>query len=306
LRSGRIVIASPLSLADFFEHTYCPRRLPGGSLNTLRLYACTFRAFERHLQRPPLVQDLEADTIAGFLSAYSTGHEPRSVNSHLDRLLALARYACQRRLIAEVPDLLHWPEPQRTPRAYTSDQVSRLLWACRQSRGCILGLPAGLYWEAVALTFYYTGIRASACWLLEQRDLEGPLLTIRPETHKPRTELRFLLPADCMEAIHRIWSPPRKFLFPWDRAPGERYPAWRRILADAKLPMGHLDLFQRLRRTSGTLVEAAGGDGSKHLGNSRAVFERHYLDPSIANRSQVGLLPRPQIQSPTDRQLWLF
>lgn len=296
------------TLTALFEQAYRPRRLPGGSPNTIRLYVFAIRAFAKFLRRAPIVQDLDADTLATFLSAYhDAGHAPRSVNALRDRLMALARYATDKRLLPEVPDVLPWPEPRRLPKAYTLDQVSRLLSACRVARGEVCGLPAGCYWSAVTLVFYYTGIRASACWALEQTDLEGPLLTVRPETHKPRMELRFVLPDDCLQSLWSIWEPRRKLIFPWEKTPGERYPAWRRILAEAGLPMGCRDLFQRLRRTSGTLIEAAGGDGSKHLANSRAVFERHYLDPSIANRSQITLLPRPVAKepSPAERQLSL-
>ncbi|MDD4888742.1 MAG: hypothetical protein PHU85_02335 [Phycisphaerae bacterium] len=298
------MIAFPQTLADFFERVYRPRRLPGGAPNTIRLYWVLFRAFESHLHRPPLLQDLDADTITEFLSAYSADHAPRSVNAMLDRLMALARFATQKRLLAEVPDVLAWPEPRRIPRAYNLDQVRRLLLACRGACGVICGLPAGLYWSAVALTFYYTGIRASACWMLEQRDLEDGVLRVRPETHKPRTELLFVLPDDCLKSLRAIWEPPRRLIFPWNKASTERYPAWRRILARAELPMTRYDLFQRLRRTSGTLVEAAGGDGSRHLGNGRAIFERHYLDPIVGRRSQISLLPSPDVA--TDRQLRLF
>jgi integrase len=86
-----------------------------------------------------------------------------------------------------------------------------------------------------------------------------------------------------------------KLLFP---CPYRREWLWRRFRAIVEAaglttPRGRMGLFHRLRRTSGSLVEANGGDGSRHLGNTRAVFERSYLDPRIIGRGQVELLPRP-------------
>ena len=54
-------------------------------------------------------------------------------------------------------------------------------------------------------------------------------------------------------------------------------------------------LFHKLRRTSGTLVEQAGADGSRHIGNTRAVFERRYRDPRFMSRVALELLPRPAV-----------
>lgn len=46
-----------------------------------------------------------------------------------------------------------------------------------------------------------------------------------------------------------------------------------RIVARA----GLFGTFKRLRKSSGSLVEAAApGMGHKHLGNTRAIFEKHY------------------------------
>jgi hypothetical protein len=40
-----------------------------------------------------------------------------------------------------------------------------------------------------------------------------------------------------------------------------------------------------------TLSEAAGGDGARHLGHSRKVFEKHYRDVRLVGASQLDKLP---------------
>jgi hypothetical protein len=71
---------------------------------------------------------------------------------------------------------------------------------------------------------------------------------------------------------------------------GERF---KRILKRAGIAPTPGRLFRLFRVTSGSMVEANGGDGSRHLGNGRVVFLRHYCDPRILP-GQIDLLPRPK------------
>ena len=48
----------------------------------------------------------------------------------------------------------------------------------------------------------------------------------------------------------------------------------------------------KLRKTAGTLVEMNGGDGSRLIGNKRANFIKHYLDPRFGS-GQLQFLPPP-------------
>ena len=84
-------------------------------------------------------------------------------------------------------------------------------------------------------------------------------------------------------------------MWPWPYSREALDKRLRKILkaAGVRHGRGQGGLLHKFRRTSGTLVEAAGGDGAKHIGNTRKVFESHYLDPRFVDRSQLNLLPRP-------------
>jgi hypothetical protein len=66
---------------------------------------------------------------------------------------------------------------------------------------------------------------------------------------------------------------------------------WRRAAAELVRSAGLSGSIGRLRHSSGTAAEVAHpGRGHEHLGNGRAVFERHYLDP-LAVMSDPPLPP---------------
>ena len=87
----------------------------------------------------------------------------------------------------------------------------------------------------------------------------------------------------------------RVLVYPW---PWRRAALYRRMSgicrrANVRYGRGAGGLYGKLRKTSGTLIESAGGDGARHLGNTREVFEKFYYDARFAP-SQIDLLPRPK------------
>ena len=89
-------------------------------------------------------------------------------------------------------------------------------------------------------------------------------------------------------------------MWPWSKTREWLQKAVRKIFKKAGVAYGrpHGGLFHKFRRTSGSLVEAAGGDGARHLGNTRAVFEQHYRDPRICVADAPMILPRPPATTP--------
>ena len=84
-------------------------------------------------------------------------------------------------------------------------------------------------------------------------------------------------------------------MWPWVATLNYLDKIFKRILKRAGVTYGyrHGGLFHKLRRTSGTLVEAGGEDGSRHIGNTRGVFEARYCDPRFMDRRSLEVLPRP-------------
>lgn len=293
-----------MTLEDFFRNWYRPRRLLGCSESTVRQYGILFGHLERHLGRSPLLDDLTEDTIATFLGWLAQEHlyflrprrKPRTVNKARDQLLALARYASLKGLLHEVPDVRPLPEYYDSPTAYTIKQLEVLLAACRGFPGTYVRIPAGRYWVAVVLVLYDTGLRIGPVWKLrcEQVDRDQGVVHVLPENQKHRVGQRLKLHVDTVKAINRIWLPDRELLFPWEAHWTTRYNHYRAILRQAGLPLGRMNMFHRLRRTTATLMSAAGGDATMQLGHSSdAVTRRHYLAHQWTQA--VELLPRPKV-----------
>jgi integrase len=214
-------------------------------------------------------------------------------------LLTLWRSAYGARLAPQPPvrRIKKLVEPTPAPTAWTAEECGCLFSACKALDGEVAGLPRSAFWLSLALTVYSTGERIKAILHAKTQDcdLDAGTILLRWQTVKTRkNRLVWLLP-DAVNAIRMIYDPTRERLWPWPHCTRHFFRHARRIVESAGVPAPKSDgknLFQRMRRTSGSMVEAAGGDGARHLGNTRQVFERHYRAASLCG-SQVGLLRVP-------------
>ncbi len=290
------------ALLDFLRDTYAPSRITIGKATVYQI-ELTIRALQRWRRRRVFVEDLTEELLRDFLGEFSKDHSPASTNTARHRLLALWRSAWQQGLLPAQPrtSLVHrvreCPPP---PEAWTAAEVARILFAVKWLRGTIAGIPKPDWWRSLILAAFDSGERRGALLAVSPADVS--LRTGRIRFHKTKTgRVRTCcLHADTVVAIGNIYNAARPLLWPWPFSLVNLSGRFRAILKRARVPYGrgHGGLFHKLRRTSGTLVEANGGDGAKHLGNSRVVFERSYLDRRFIP-DQLALLPRPQYA--TDR-----
>jgi hypothetical protein len=98
--------------------------------------------------------------------------------------------------------------------------------------------------------------------------------TLRIWRHKTGSEVLVWLPVELVNHVTAglVW--PRPWSAEWDRR------TFQKIAAAA----GLVGTMKKLRRSSGVSVEILHpGHGHEHLGNSRRVFERHYLRRRIVS-----------------------
>lgn len=271
---------------------------PGTSAEHGRQGKYSVLAFERFLSRPPTVADLTDRTLLMFLAAYGSCNSHATANAKRAYLLALWRFAAYDLHLCQPPGRIRrLPENREAPEAWTVDQITSILSACNRCRGSISGLPAGPWMRSLILALYDCGGRVGAVRRVRPADvdLDARWIILRSSTDKSHVGKLRELSEQTATAIRVIYSPLRPLVWPWPYSREALDRRLRRVLEWAKVPHGRSrgGLWHKFRRTSGTLVEAAGGDGAKHLGNTRAVFERHYRDPRIAGKSQLDLLPRP-------------
>jgi integrase len=285
-------------LGEFLMRLYLPSRL-GLSEGTAYQLRLTVRALERWVGHPVEVEALTETLMRDFLAAYYPGHSPATVNTMRHRLLAVWRQAWQEGLLPAPPRTRLIPRTKERlplPEAWSPEEVGRILAVVRKLRGMIAGLPKAGWWDSLLRCAYDTGERRGG--LLAVRPPEVSLeaqriIFTRTKTGRPRV---CALHPDTVAAIAAIYDPERALIWPWPYSLVNLSGRFRTILRRAKVSFGrdHGGLFHKLRRTCGTLIEMNGGDGSRHLGNSRRVFEQSYLDPRFLP-GQLALLPRPKL-----------
>jgi integrase len=191
----------------------------------------------------------------------------------------------------------------RLPIAWTMEEMGLILAACAATPGMVGEIPARMFWTALILLLFDTGLRLRAALSIERSnlDLATGWLCIAAETQKQKTEQRFQVSVQTTDAILAIWSPPRRLLFPWTRT-GRRVRIWvclGNILKRAGLPSGRRDKFHKFRRTTASHIAAAAGidAASRQLGHSATDVTLRYIDPRIARAHIDGAawLPRPSV-----------
>ena len=283
-----------IELCEILEKSYLPSRL-GTSKSHAKQFRFTLAIFSRWLEHPATVADFAA--VGSFLLSYSDGRSPQTVNSKRAYLLALWRHSSKFHGATALGEIRKMPERLDPPQSWTIEDMGRIITACQRSRGFINGIWSTSFFRSLIFAAYDTGARIGQLLNVAPADVNLPerMMLLRAAAAKDgRGRIRQL--SDQSEtAIQLIWSDSRERLWPWDRSHNALQGRINRILdwAGVKHGRGQGGNFHKFRRTSGTLVEAAGGDGSRHIGNSRKVFEKFYLDPRIVPQSQLSRLPRP-------------
>lgn len=176
--------------------------------------------------------------------------------------------------------------PPLDPAALTPREVERLLKACYE-------LPIECRWRytLMILLGYYTGLDASDIWRIERKhiDSDGSIFFRRGKTGAP---VFVRIPPDVVELVDRH-CPSRGRIIVMGVSREWFRKTIRGIFDRAKLRGS----FKTLRKSAGSLVEQASpGTGHKHLGNTRAIFEKHYESHRITR----GIPTMPPLLSHPD------
>jgi len=278
---------SPRSLHRFLEERYLPvHPMKPGPKSEYRSVVRRLGWFAGH---DVIVDELSDDLIERFMVWRRGQVQAITVNGDRATLLALWREAWRKKLIDMLPrDIRKLKVPKRLPVAWTTEEVSRLLTAAAQEPGLVGVIPARLFWPALMLLVYDSGLRIGAIRQLHALDLDaGGFVSARAETQKQLTEQAFSLHADTLAALAMLPAEREMLLpIPWtDKAPINR--RLRRILGRAGLPSTSRDLFHKLRRTHGTRVCDRFGDevARRQLGHSTVALTRaSYIDPRQLHR----------------------
>ena len=298
-----------MDLLELFEDKYLPAVRRIRSATTVDKYYMSIRQFADALGYTPTIDDLTDIALIKFERYLdSRGNALATIRGKIANLKALWNWAAKKRIVEEFPTLDPIRVPPQIPRAWTEDEVIRLLAAAKRFPGDSPylerdygGIPCGQYWYVFIRTALETGERPGALFEArwEHLDVSRGILdlpgSIRkggiPKQHPLRIEVLQLL-----EDFRHEYD----LIFPWFRKNHQsRRNHYKYLLQFAGLPHGRKDSFHKLRRTHLTWWAARGGNATERAGHSSPkVTKDSYLDPTQLPREEPEKF-LPQIPSET-------
>lgn len=278
-----------MKLIDFFDRVYFPKRLRGKSERSAILYRLCVKRYSESLGRIAEVADLTESNVLLHLSLRSKV-SAATRNKELTQLLAMWRLAVKQNLLTDWPDIDEEPEPERAPIAWMEDQVRQLLKSAAETTGQISTVPAGLWWSGLIRLMLDTGERIGAIRNAQWSWYQGDWLLVPAEVRKGKTrDRRYRISETTREALEKI----RKYsgfgdaILPWPYVENYLWTRYQKIVKAAGLPTGRKYQTHCLRKTTGSVVYAAGMDPQDTLDHSDRRTTQRYLDPRYTRQRQA-------------------
>ena len=248
------------------------------------------------LERPARVGDLTDSNVAKLLGWLTTTRKQSATTANGSHkcLACLWRWARDKGYTPTGPTVAPLKTPVRTPRAWSRDELTRLVTAAATSAGSIGGMPARDWWLIVLSLQWDCGVRAGEMLALrwEWLDWSRGWLTVPAEARKGQHR----------DVVHGLSVDTMQLLEPHRKATGlilghdydrSRYcQRWDELLNRAGLPRDRKNKTQRLRATFASWLTAAGGDATAALGHaSRVTTVQHYIDPTLSAKKYADAMP---------------
>lgn len=283
-------------LRDLCEKQYFALNVRIRDEKTRTQYRIALGNFRDFLGREGTLDDLTDDAMTRFIIWLRDVRElhPRTCNDRRSRLNALWTWLANREFLLRRPTNCPLEEPQRTPRAWTQDELRRLIRACHDSPGTIGPLPASTFWLAFHSLAWDTGARTSELLQLRWEWLDHGTGWVSVPAYARKGQKRdacYRLQPDTMAVLSTFRRPTGPILG-WDYHASRFWQLYSELLTRAGLPNSRYDKPQKMRRSHGSWLAAAGGDATGSLGHlDSATTRQHYLDPRIVAPSPSSQLP---------------
>ena len=268
---------------------YCALNSAVTSSGTRRLYMFAVRSYEKYLQRPGTLADLDDVTFAKFRDWRAAQVKHDTLRGECCKLLALWRWcASGKRRWIEEPEVTAPPQVYSPPKALTEEQLARLWKAAAAYRYRIGTAPGNLYLVALLYVLWDTSERIGAVHQIQWQDvdLRQLWLTVPASVRKGGRQGRAYkirsATGDALERLRGACDGPTVF------GGADLRTIWHcfghlRIAAD-------LPAFARphtIRKSHASYLTAMGGDARMSLGHaSDATTNNSYIDPTIASRGR--------------------
>ena len=276
-----------MTLGNFLEDVYFTLKFQLAH-NTKRLMRNSVRLLNETLGREATLEDLTETTIAKHLKRLlDDGRSPFSVRKMRSDLMAMSNFAARRRLVDRAFYLPPIKINEKSPFAYTEDEIRRILDSCRTQRGeavykvngrTIGGVPKADYMTALMMVLFQTAERKSAVLSMSFENVHKDHIFFPADDRKGSRFNVSPINQDCYDAIQKIIEPKRELVF--DCGSKSSFHRWfAAVLKDANVPSdcGHA---HAIRRSSATIMVENGGtpiEVQQHLCHSDPNIQRAYV-----------------------------
>jgi integrase len=233
----------PMPIRELFERYSL---LKGLDRKTIALYSMLADRLDRFFGRPVTTRDLDDMQVGRFLRwrAETPGWRGRlpsaaTVRKDQNMIQAAWRYAARKKIAREFPDLAPVRVPKRLAagRAYTIDDVSKLVRRARRRFGRTGGLPSSWWWSTLIYAAVCSGERFTALSSVRWADvdLERRRMIFRGETRKGRTrDIERQITAELADMLAQQRRGPTDLVWPWDRRSRRPVPGLPRLPPDGR------------------------------------------------------------------------
>lgn len=287
---------------------YFPKAVRVRSDKTKLCYRHALSDFKDSLAREPAVDDLTDDALAGMMVYMQSLKRPdggprfssKTVNERVSRVKALAGWLFRRGMIPRMPECARLNVPWRNPRAWTIEEVVRILQSCQREEGIVVpGISAADWWWSLFSAVYDCGERIGA-----MRQATWAMLNTEAGTLDLPAEIRKAKAADKINPLHdttravleHMREAGHELIWPWPFSQQVFYAVYKGIVRRAGLVADRKSGFHKMRRTTATMLQKAGIDASMALGHwDSRVTRESYLDVTqLIQRRFCDALPRPE------------
>lgn len=262
--------------------------------NTARLFEQSIRQFSLTLLRHAEVEDLTEERMTQHVVRRQLKETAAgTIAGEQRKLYALWRFACKQGYLKIWPTSHPLRVPARIPRAWTVDELTKLFASTKHATD-VGSVDGPLWWGALFSCLWDTGERIAAMMSLrwDGVDLDGLTVYLPAEVRKGgQIDRLYPISESTAQLLRKLPREYRPFFWPYDAT--TLYNRLKKMLLKGGLPADRRSKFHRIRRSTASHYEAAGGNATELLGHTSRTVTRTYLDPRIVKTaSAVDLLPR--------------
>jgi integrase len=256
----------------------------------------TLSRWSDFLGRGPTTADLLNLRVMEFLHYRKSKVSLGTVLKDRNGICGLWNYAAKQDRTLPFPTLPPMSPIKRAPRAYTIEDISKVIRVAKALPGDVMGVQRGLWWATIFRTAFETAERHGALAALRwsEVDLPGRLITFLAEGRKGGgQDIQREISGELASWLDEMRREPGELVWPWKGVESSQWQELGRICTLAQVTNRG---FHGFRKSNASYLTAARGVGaaSEQLGHSSSsVTLRHYVDRSIAKPKEtaIDLLP---------------